>query len=1168
MPAVAVGVALGLGASAVGATVTVLGVGLSAGLSAIAIGIGGAAATHYLGDALSPDLGDYASDPVTDQSLNTNANDVRKIVYGEALVGGKIVGYAKPTIGGDDYHIIVLHLVGHPCESVDIYEIEGKTKSELTGLVTSRIYLGDQTTVCSLANQYISGWTSEHVGINQTYVTLKIKVDDDAFPSGLNEIKFIVRGHKVYDPRKDTTQGGDGQHRFDDETTWEWSSNPALCSYDCLRRYGAKPVPLRRLPIDFIAVTANYCDEPAIYRDANGNEQTGTRFEVNGVLNNGMRQSDMLNQIMACMGGKPYRIGGVVYFKPAMYAGPATIVVDVDNSSMTFPEYRPHRPYKEKVNTVKTEYVSPALKWQMTNAPVVKSDEYRQDDGAYLESSLRLTLVTRDHQAQRIGKLVMERSRAGFIVTHIVPGVRLDIMPGSCIKFVDAETGVSKEFTVEDRDFDTEKHQTKLQLIEDGPQIYPDSFEAAEGDLTPNTALPDATVVQAPENLQWTTTPNDSWRQGVLTWDHPSPSNVINYIVSVSNKDDQTPETQLTFTPANRAQSLAHLPIGVYTVAISARNRFRSSPGIERDISIGVPSTPTQGVVVNVLPGRVVINGPTPPHNNATYEWKYSYDGDESEHFDSAIYMGKGDTLTITNTPHDGVIYVWYRIIDVDQTDPNWLGFSIADLIGTVIERIDPEIISRIQWAGLPAALGDHLNSISNDLAHWSEQSGDLGENYHQLIYNLTEAVSANQINSTEIIGLKQKVGTKTVSAQFAEFKQVNIGYESENGEWVVGAPLVRAFDEVKVVNKDGDELSVINFMQALENKVGELEGTYYLGVVDDNENFTGLSIQGGDGDSDILLYMDNLRFASTSGEVFFWLNTISGRLELEANVNFKGTLKSSRKIDLSTESMKIEDAAGFGPDDLCLWKGEPILDANGDPDYSQLTKANAMVWEAKDGTTYLGGGLTMSGVLETSALRVGSGLMISDANKTAPIIVMSMANSRSNARVFRSLTSNKFVGPTYEREEGQIYDNWRLVNYKSDLWLKVLCVKHAGNNKPMTVEVKTFYTMVDTAHPAHNTWETISSISVDYSYDYGTLYMPYVYTTREEPWETLSVQVTANSTDSAGKPLSLSLEIQAFNNVSSPRTEHTITGDTYEPVDTQPTVPGVPWWKTGHPEP
>ena len=584
--------------------------------------------------------------------------------------------------------------------------------------------------------------------------------------------------------------------------------------------------------------------------------------------------------------------------------------------------------------------------------------------------------------------------------------------------------------------------------------------------------------------------------------------------------------------------------------------------------NVGATSTPTDDVGITVLPGRVIVTAPTPPNGSATYEWRYSFDGDSQNHFDNALPAGENLSITINNTPHNATVTVWYRLVNAVAADPNWLSVTIPNLVGIDAQDFQPDTFAQIQWSGLPANLGETINAVTNDIQHWSTQSSELGGDYETLIYNVTEVAAANQVNSLEIIAVKQKVGDSSVQAQLSEFKNVQIGYEDENGDWIVGAPLAQSFRELTVSNADGEEINVINYMQALENAVGDLEGAFSLGIVDENEEFTGLEIKAGNNTSNVHLYMDNLKFASQAGLVFFSLNTVTGLLEIGANTEFTGTLKSSRKIDLSTESMKIEDAAGFGPDDLCLWKGEPILDANGDPDYSQLTKANAVVWEAKDGTTYLGGGLTLSGVLETSALRVGSGLMISDANKTAPIIVMSMANSRSNARVFRSLTSNKFVGPTYEREEGQIYDNWRLVNYKSDLWLKVLCVKHAGNNKPMTVEVKTFYTMVDTAHPAHNTWETISSISVDYSYDYGTLYMPYVYTTREEPWETLSVQVTANSTDSAGKPLSLSLEIQAFNNVSSPRTEHTITGDTYEPVDTQPTVPGIPWWKTGHPEP
>lgn len=48
------------------------------------------------------------------------------------------------------------------------------------------------------------------------------------------------------------------------------------------------------------------------------------------------------------------------------------------------------------------------------------------------------------------------------------------------------------------------------------------------------------------------------------------------------------------------------------------------------------------------------------------YEWKYFYDGDEQEYFDSVIYMGKGDIVIIMNILYDGIIYVWYWFIDGD----------------------------------------------------------------------------------------------------------------------------------------------------------------------------------------------------------------------------------------------------------------------------------------------------------------------------------------------------------------------------------------------------------------------------------------------------------------------------------------------------------------------
>ena len=55
----------------------------------------------------------------------------------------------------------------------------------------------------------------------------------EAFPNGPIETA-IVGGVRVYDPRKDTTNGGDGSHRRLAPETWEFSDNQRLCTLDWL----------------------------------------------------------------------------------------------------------------------------------------------------------------------------------------------------------------------------------------------------------------------------------------------------------------------------------------------------------------------------------------------------------------------------------------------------------------------------------------------------------------------------------------------------------------------------------------------------------------------------------------------------------------------------------------------------------------------------------------------------------------------------------------------------------------------------------------------------------------------------------------------------------------------------------------------------------------------
>lgn len=562
-------------------------------------------------------------------------------------------------------------------------------------------------------------------------------------------------------------------------------------------------------------------------------------------------------------------------------------------------------------------------------------------------------------------------------------GVHLDIVPGNNIVFRDAETGINKEFTVEQARFDAARHKTDLELIEDSPAIYPDSFEPAEGDLTPNTSLPDATAITAPINLTWSTTPEDSWRQGVLRWEHPSPNNVINYVVSVSNANEETPQTQLTFNPAMREQSLAHLPLGTYFVAVSARNRFKVSQGAAITINIGVPSTPTQGVVVNKLPGRVIITGPTLPHNSATYEWRYSFDGSEAEHFNAAINPGRNESITVTNTPHNGILHVWYRLVDGDQVDPDWRYFAVNELIGTTADFVDPLVISNIEIPELGKRLGLTLEHLTADIQNQNSVNADLIAFKNGIHASLISQASDFAIQKYELITLNKLVGTKSIDLRFEEYTALQFGYTNDDGEFVDGA-LAEHLERLTYESSDGDRLSIYQYFQLLEDQIGDVSGQIQLGIVDESELFTGLQITAGALGNNFRLYMDNLDFASRSGEVFFSLNTITGRLEIGADTEFKGTLTAPRKVVVRQNYMLVEDHDGFGVDgDLAYWKGPPILTPEGEPDYDALSKANAtFAWEDIHGQAYLAQGVS-SGIYNTT--RTNSSLALNQSIEIGP---------------------------------------------------------------------------------------------------------------------------------------------------------------------------------------
>lgn len=110
-------------------------------------------------------------------------------------------------------------------------------------------------------------WTSAHRGAGVAYAVVTQVLDREKLQQPIAAF-FEIEGAPLYDWRKDTSIGGSGSHRWNDQATWEFSENPVLMQY-CLERgfYNGtelmvgKGALASRLPLGEWTVAANICDE-------------------------------------------------------------------------------------------------------------------------------------------------------------------------------------------------------------------------------------------------------------------------------------------------------------------------------------------------------------------------------------------------------------------------------------------------------------------------------------------------------------------------------------------------------------------------------------------------------------------------------------------------------------------------------------------------------------------------------------------------------------------------------------------------------------------------------------------------------------------------------------------------------------------------------------------
>ena len=220
-------------ASAVGGAIG-LGTGIAAIIGGTAVIVGGVMVAKNAMGMFEVDMPNVDTDASRQRTVRSTTEPY-KTIYGETLVSGPIsyIGMAG-TNNEDLYHVIAL--AGHEVTDItDIYfdnkliqdsQINGG--SSAGGNVTAGTFGPKNSTTICIINKHLgtatqaadsmmvgafADYTTEHQGKGIAYIAMKWKLNEDSAEVwdkyAPSDIKAIVKGKAVYDPRLDTGGYGD-----------------------------------------------------------------------------------------------------------------------------------------------------------------------------------------------------------------------------------------------------------------------------------------------------------------------------------------------------------------------------------------------------------------------------------------------------------------------------------------------------------------------------------------------------------------------------------------------------------------------------------------------------------------------------------------------------------------------------------------------------------------------------------------------------------------------------------------------------------------------------------------------------------------------------------------------------------------------------------------------
>jgi hypothetical protein len=378
-------------------------------------------------------------------------------------------------------------------------------KGDFIGFAWCRFRDGSQTTVDPMLSAKYGSypqrpWQSGMVGrgVAQAIMTFLWR-DSPQVWQGRPDVRFIVKGIRLYDPRKDSTAGGSGAHRYGTVSTHEWSENPVVMIYNLLRGiqilgghiYGGG-FTAADLPYATWAAAMNACDVMI------GDRKTyvaGLEVFMGGSDAGGQSPADVIEELLKACSGQIADVGGTLVIRVGGPGLPVKFITDDDVLVTQGQELDPFPGAQDSYNIVHATWMSPGNLWTPKEATPRRDDTAISADGQELPADIALPAVTVAGQVQQLMVGWLKDAQRHRRQTITLPPEGILLKPLDVIDWTSPRNGYAgKDFEIGQVAIDPMTLCTTLALRE----VDPDDYDWAAGDDIAVTAPSVEPVVPAP----------------------------------------------------------------------------------------------------------------------------------------------------------------------------------------------------------------------------------------------------------------------------------------------------------------------------------------------------------------------------------------------------------------------------------------------------------------------------------------------------------------------------------------------------------------------------------------------------------------------------------------------------------------------------------------------